>query len=133
MGYSTKQRNILLDYLKNNKNRELSISQIYDGVKDFDIGESTVYRQMSRLISDGEVKRVSGNDGKNVVYRYIDKSSGCDAHFHLKCEKCGTIIHLKCDKILPIAEHIEDDHGFSVNMAKSEILGICKTCKENAV
>lgn len=129
--YNSKGRNTLLDFLKNNKKSEILISEIVEVLKAEGVGESTVYRQVSKLCDEGILGRVSGKDGKSVLYRFIDKESGCHNHFHLKCTNCGNITHLHCDHTGDFRNHIENQHGFSVDFGHTIIYGVCKDCKES--
>lgn len=127
--YNSKGRNTLLEFFKSHPHSEISIGKIVDELKLKGVGESTVYRQVAGLCDEGILGRVNGNDGKSVLYRFIDKSNGCDSHFHLKCTNCGNITHLHCDKTGSFKTHIEAHHGFSVDFGHTVIYGICKNCK----
>ncbi|WP_295072969.1 hypothetical protein [uncultured Fibrobacter sp.] len=32
------------------------------------------------------------------------------SHFHLKCEKCGTLIHLECHDLEQLSSHLMAEH-----------------------
>lgn len=127
--YNTKQKTILINFLKNNTNRQFSINEIAKGVENSGIGKSTVYRQMSNLLEEGIVRRYRGQ-GKTVVYQYADKDMGCHKHFHLKCSDCGKIIHLDCHHIMNLMGHITEEHGFSIDMANTVLYGRCNGCRK---
>ena len=126
--YNTKQKQILIDFLKANKNRHLSIAQIADGVQNCGIGKSTVYRRISELCAEGELRRFRGNDGKSVVYQYMDAPLDCKNHFHLKCTECGNLQHLDCESVMELNRHIKEQHGFFVDMGTTVIYGLCRSC-----
>jgi Fur family ferric uptake transcriptional regulator len=63
-----------------------------------------------------------------ACYQYIDESGGCREHFHLKCEKCGTLIHLECAVLNDTADHVRREHRFEINPFKTVFYGICKNC-----
>lgn len=125
--YNTKQKTILINYLKNYRDKQLSINEISEGVKDLGIGQSTVYRQISNLCKDGEIKRFRA-EGKSVVYQYVGKDSHCHEHFHLKCSDCGKLIHLDCHEIMHLKGHIMQEHGFNIDIADSILYGKCEVC-----
>ena len=92
--YKTKQKTQLLDFFKNNTSKQFSINEIINEVcKNEGSGKSTVYRQIAKLVNDGEVLRLYGDDAKSVVYQYTGEGTKCDEHFHLKCTDCGRLIH----------------------------------------
>ena len=130
--YNSKGRNSLLEFFKNSNTSETAISEIVVALKAQGVGESTVYRQVAKLCDEGVLGRVSGKNGKSVLYRFIDKAGGCDSHFHLKCTNCGNITHLHCDHTGDFKSHIEYHHGFSVDFGHTVIYGICKDCKARA-
>ena len=94
------------------------------------IGKSTVYRQLSRLCAEGRLRRFEdvAPDGSAVhVYQYLP-SEGCEAHFHLKCLRCGRVSHLECGQTDVLLAHIRAAHGFSVDCGSSIMYGLCDRC-----
>ena len=45
------------------------------------------------------------------------------------CVKCGKILHLDCEFMKEISEHIQKDHGFSLQCKNSILYGICRECQ----
>ena len=126
--YNTKQKQILINFLKNNKNRHLSVAEIAEGVKLCGVGKSTVYRKITELCDTGELRRFRGYDGKSVVYQYMDSGKDCKNHFHLKCTGCGKLQHLDCESVMVLNSHIKEQHGFFVDMGTTVIYGLCSSC-----
>ena len=60
-GYKTKQRQILLDYMRALSGRHVAINDIAAHFADLgeEIGTSTIYRQLNRLVAEGSVKNTS--------------------------------------------------------------------------
>ena len=127
--YKTKQKSKLIDFLKENKSSQLSVNDIIDGVCTDGAGKSTVYRQITKLVDDGTLLRLSGGDGKSVVYQYMGEGTRCNEHFHLKCTACGTLFHLDCEHLEEIAEHINKEHNFLTDMKKTVFYGLCADCQ----
>ena len=46
-----------------------------------------------------------------------------------ECVKCGKILHLDCEFMKEISEHIQKDHGFSLQCKNSILYGICRECQ----
>ena len=123
MSYNTKQKDIILNYLIKNKDKCLTINQIYDYLKnDNQIGLTTVYRFLNKLEKDNLIKKYT--DKKEATYQYIDNEE-CKKHIHLKCIKCNKIIHLDCNEANHLSKHIKEEHNFNID---STIFGICKEC-----
>ena len=126
--YSTKQRDAILSFLKEN-NAHVSASDIVFHLKEqgYKISTATVYRTLDKLVSDGVVRKMMVGDGSGACYQYLD-GDGCAEHFHLKCIKCGKLIHLSCEFLHSLEEHIFEDHGFTVSSGRTVIYGTCAEC-----
>lgn len=126
--YQTKQRLRLISFLEDNKDRQLSASEIAFGVSENGKGKSTVFRQIKSLCEEGILQRFRGEDGKSVLYQY--GGGNCHSHFHLKCINCEKIIHLDCEHIDHLKSHINSEHGFFIDPSKTVLYGVCSTCRE---
>jgi len=127
MSYNTKQKQIILDYLKDNKDKCLTINQIYDNLHDNHIGLTTIYRFLNKLYDEGKINKFL-SENKEASYQYLIDDN-CMKHIHLKCINCGKIIHLDCHIINDFKDHINLEHGFSIDNSKTSIYGLCKECK----
>ena len=127
--YNTKQHSALIDFIESNSDKTFSVKDITDTICiAHNIGKSTVYRLVSKLVDDGLLQRMNGNDGKSVVYRYTSDKNKCNCHFHLKCESCGKFEHLDCDIFAQVRSHISSHHGFDIDTKKTVIYGLCSEC-----
>ncbi|MFV0556769.1 MAG: Fur family transcriptional regulator [Lactovum sp.] len=128
--YTTKQGRILLDYIASIQGEHVTVEQIsqYFESQEKQVGLTTIYRQLDKLVKNGQVRKyiIAGN--ASTFYEYI--ADPHEAHSHYKCENCGEIIHLKCDSLEDLSEHLLAHHGFQVNQAKTVFYGSCKSCLE---
>ena len=131
--YKTKQKQILINFLKENTDKHFSIKEITDAVSNKNVGKSTIYRLIDKMTDDGSIRRFRGNNGKSVLYQYIGNYSECNSHFHLKCTKCGILIHLNCEHITSLNQHINKHHQFDIDTGKTILYGTCSACKESGV
>ena len=124
-GYRTRQREMILDYLKENGERHLTAEEILAHCR---IGKSTVYRHLEKLAEEGVVRKyhLSGEGGASWQYAAPD---GFDGHFHLKCVGCAALVHLKCETMAGVSAHIEREHGFLVDHTKTVLYGLCPACR----
>ena len=124
MTYNTKQKDIILNYLIDNKDKCLTSNEIYEYLKkDNKIGLTTIYRFLNKLESECLIKKYT--DKKEATYQYINNDE-CKNHIHLKCIKCNSIIHLECDEANHLTKHIRDEHNFDID---STIFGVCRECQ----
>ncbi len=131
--YNTKQRDLILGYLKSNSHRCLSAEEIIGGISTPEkrASKATVYRCLELFTKDGTASRFIGSHGQGAVYRY---NGGHSEHFHLKCTSCGGTVCVDCGFINRMQEHFYDHHGFAVSKTQTVIYGLCKRCsaKEGA-
>ncbi len=128
MGYKTEQRSAVIEFLKQNRDRHFTVSEIADSVKSMGAGKSTVYRHISNLYEAGVIRRFETGNSKKFVYQYADTHDDCDNHYHLKCAKCGRLIHMDCAKLSEVAEHIKSEHNFILGNGRAILYGKCVRC-----
>lgn len=127
MGYQTKQKQLLLQFLTEHKGEQLSIEEIA-GMMESAMGKSTLYRLMNRLTEQGTVMRFRGNDQKAIRYQLVNRDKGCDGHFHAQCTSCGTLFHLHCDFMKDLGSHMGHHHQFQIDPAQTILYGTCDHC-----
>ena len=128
--YKTKQKKQLAEFFKNNTSKQLSVNEIVMGVCPNGTGKSTVYRLISKMVEDGLLIRLRGDDGKSILYQYAGEGTGCAEHFHLKCTECGKLIHLDCDLFDKVGNHIKEEHQFIIDTKKTVLYGLCTDCNK---
>ena len=91
--YKTRQRALILQFLSDNRERHLSVDEVFDYLRaqQSPVGKSTVYRCLDRLVSQGRARRYFLGDGARACYQYVDGQGACREHFHLKCIGCGQL------------------------------------------
>ncbi|MBR1654121.1 MAG: transcriptional repressor [Clostridia bacterium] len=129
--YNTKQRERILEYLKENKDSNITADEIINYFKSTNdkIGKATVYRYLNNLVKENIVKKYMVENRNCSCYQYIEEQN-CDSHYHLKCEKCNKIIHLECDEFKGVENHIAKEHDFELDSVKTVLYGICKECSK---
>ena len=130
--YRTKQREIILDYLKKCQDGHVTIDEVTDHLKNEGnrVGRTTIYRYMEKLADEGFLRKYYIEEGVGACYQYQGNSeSACRSHFHLKCVKCGRLFHVSCDFLQQIEEHLYEHHHFLVDNSKTVLYGICEDCQ----
>ncbi len=133
-GYSTKLYNIIIDYLKDNRERAVTAANVYDYIHTINerANKTTVYRNLDRLVSEEKLLKYVTDDGKMASYIFREPDSGCGEHLHLQCSQCGRVVHLDCGYMDEIIRHISTKHGFDLRCASSILYGHCKECAEKS-
>lgn len=128
--YKTRQRSQVLECLMQNSEKHMTADEILAQLRNMniEIGKSTVYRTLERLIEEKKVRKYLSDEGQSACYQYIDENGSCTRHFHLKCTRCGKLIHLECGRLTEIERHVYEHHRFSVDNTKTVLYGVCEDC-----
>lgn len=124
----SKQRNLILDILKNSKSHPTA-EEIFEIAKEElpNISLGTVYRNLDVLVSEKIIIKIPNNTKKDR-FDYIHKN-----HSHAVCDNCGKIYDfntsLDLDKLK--AEVLKQT---KLEADSNEILitGICKECQDRS-
>lgn len=129
-GYKTKNRQLILDYLRANKNRTVRAADIakYMETQGCAVNKTTIYRYLDKLEADALVLKYVADKGESAGYQFVDKNAKCQEHLHLQCASCGKIIHLDCGFMDEFSEHIRKHHGFVIECKNSILYGTCEEC-----
>lgn len=94
------------------------------------IGQSTVYRQLERLVDEGIVNKYIIDGNSPACFEYVDREGECrhETCFHCKCEKCGRLIHLHCEDLEGLGDHLLSHHQFRLDTSRTVFYGICEAC-----
>ena len=131
-GYKTKQRQAILDYLMENKDKHVTAASISEHLEKEGarVGTTTIYRHLDKLLEQGLVRKYMIDGTTSSCFQYADQQGKCKEHFHLKCGKCGKLIHMNCSHFEELYEHILEDHGFEIDFFRTVFYGICRDCKK---
>ena len=134
MKYQTGKKEQVIDLLRNNSNKSLSLAEICEKILPDGHGRSTVYRLVSSLVECGTLRRLGDGKTRHVTYQYVGDEH-CKHHLHLKCKECGRLIHLDEGVSDGIRDALVRIGGFEIDEGEM-LLGKCTTClyvkQENA-
>ena len=127
--YAT-QRKIILEELLDAEGH-LKAEEIYNKVKDRNIGIATVYRTLETFTDLGIIKEIN-IDGVSYYEQKIYSKK--PLHIHFKCIKCNSIIDID-DKDLAIEylnlnKKIEENNKIQIFDSDILLSGICEKCLE---
>ena len=130
--YKTKQREDIIAYLSSTGGHHFTAADVCRHFQEQGrpIGTATVYRQLEKLIDEGQVKKYTLNDGGCACFEFIDPERDCcrPVCYHLKCEICGRLIHMECREITELEQHLLAHHGFRIEPTRTVFFGICEDC-----
>ena len=131
--YKTKQQDLILECLKKQKLRFLTVSQFMDCLREKGVvvGLTTVYRVLERMVDDGKMMKLPMEDGTKVRYCFAGEEDW-DKLGKLVCMGCGRLIPLECSKMADFLEHIYKEHGFELDQKHTILYGYCECCKNKS-
>ena len=131
--YQTKSRNLILEYMVSQKDRQVSAADVYKFLVEqkYQINRATVYRNLDKMLQEGILLQYRYRDQNCAMYQYVEKAEHCEKHLHLKCRNCGKVIHLECDFMDEISKHLMEHHGFEIDCKESAIVGLCEACRKD--
>jgi len=124
MNYNTKQRQILLDTFKNNKNKSFNAKDLLLLLSN-DLSKATLYRELDSLEKENIINKYFNQVNNSFEYQYNNIEEHCNSHLHMKCLTCGRVIHLHG---LLNKEITNNEISFKVDFTHSLIMGTCKEC-----
>ncbi|MDX9800586.1 MAG: transcriptional repressor [Spirochaetia bacterium] len=90
-------------------------------IKNLSLG--TVYRNLNILVDQGLAKRLDFGS----TYDHYD--AVVDNHYHLICEKCGSIIDLEMEPDENLVKAASEKTSFKISDHRVEFFGLCKKCQ----
>ncbi len=127
MAYKTEAREKILSFLSNNRDKSFTAKELLLKLENEGGKKSTIFRQLSSLSENGEIKRMTSDIGREVRYQYLGTKL-CAEHLHLKCKGCGVLLHLDNELSRLFGDKLMENKGFSLD-SKSLIMGICGKCR----
>lgn len=131
-GYRTKNRDMMLAYMKEHKDRTLYVSDIHAYMKEqgVNVNVTTIYRFLDKLQEEHRVLKYATEKGERAGFQYVDEGNSCREHLHVKCSECGRVIHLDCGFMDEIRKHLEKHHHFELECSGSSLFGLCEECRK---
>jgi Fur family ferric uptake transcriptional regulator len=126
--YKTEQRSLLMEFLRQNPDRQFSAREIAGRLPALAISLSAVYRNLSALEAAGLIARFTREGSREIYYQYT-QAEECRNCIHMICTKCGKTFHVASK----IADRLQTDvrlsAGFQVDRSKTILYGLCRDCR----
>ncbi len=123
----TSQRRKILEILIENRDKHLSVEDIYNVSKKQgkSVAIPTIYRTMDILQKSGIVIKNDFGDGIAKYELYVKEK---ETIHYLICKRCGKIIEVT--GLLPdnLNSHLLEEHGFQAIDTSLKIYGYCDDC-----
>ena len=125
MSNYSKQREVILDVIKNNRIHPTA-EEIYNLVVNEEpkISKSTVYRNINILVEQGVIQKITMATGPDR-YDYLHEE-----HYHAICEVCGEVFDFCYDfEKEKIIKSIKQQTNINIDVNSITVNGICEKCK----
>ena len=123
MRRNTIQRQLILDTVRGQKSHptaEVAYQLIRERYSDISLG--TVYRNLSVLVEDGQIRRIS-------VPQAADRFEGTLLpHYHIHCRRCGVFSDLDLDYLEHLNRSVCQKTGFLIEGHDIVFDGLCPGC-----
>lgn len=132
---NTKQKQIIVEFLKKNLDKHLTADEIVEKLKfnDLKVSKATVYRFLNCLNEEGTIRKYLLADGLSNCYQYVEDSEGCNKHYHLICEVCGKVNHFETKQMNKLQEDILQNNNFKIDLNRVVFYGRCKACMQREI
>ena len=126
MKYS-RQREAIKEYLMERRDHPTA-EMVYRDVREANpkISLGTVYRNLSLLVSLGEIQKICCGDG---VERY---DANVSPHYHYHCTCCGRVMDVPPEQAPPSPIRLREDFPEEVEGCTVLFHGTCRDCKEKS-
>jgi Fur family ferric uptake transcriptional regulator len=88
------------------------------------VHRATVYRTLESLVGAGLVTHTHLGHG-TAVYHLTSSP-----HAHCQCQRCGAVVDVPSDALGALGRKLLTDHGFTLDIGHSALLGLCANCAE---
>ena len=129
--YKTKQRERILEYIKNAGDC-VTAEEIIRGLSltGDTVSKPTVYRTLDHFVKSGIITRFVSEKGESSSYRLgTDRHS---EHFHIKCTECKKTVCVDCGFIHNLENHFLSHHGFTLSPNQTVFYGVCADCRSES-
>jgi Fur family transcriptional regulator, ferric uptake regulator len=122
----TSQRKTLVEVLRGHRGH-VTATELIARCRELDptTTPSTVYRTLDVLEDLGLVRHGHGPDGREE-YHVLPQG----LHGHLYCSGCGKTWEIRQETGRAIAEALERDLGFAVDLSHVTVSGLCEHCRD---
>ena len=128
--YQTKQRAMLLEYLRKNAQKEFTPEELAAAMSDVygaaAPGKSTVYRLIEKLEKEILVRRFERSDARGNLFQ-LAACGNCN-RFHLKCTGCGKLIHMDSSAGEQLLREVQSKDHFHIDERQTVLYGTCAEC-----
>ena len=130
-GYQTQQRGLLIAFFESHQDEAFTIDGIAGRMR-ADMGaaapsRSTIYRTVADLERENMLQRTYMADQRRSTYKYRG-AEACEAHLHVRCEKCNALMHLDEDVSDRIAALLRSNAHVALDIKNSTLLCRCEKC-----
>lgn len=127
--YQTEQRKKLISLFEKSPHKTLSAQDIATALENQDISISAIYRNLSEMVNEELLCKISGKNRSGSLYQYVDPHH-CAGIIHLKCDSCEATYHLDRNISQMVMGIANDTFAFHINGSAAFLYGKCAKCSQ---
>lgn len=105
-----------------------SAAELWGALRERGASVATVYRTLELLAEAGLVRRCNLAGTSGAIY---ESHLGRRRHGHLVCRSCGRVIEFRSRDLEEELRRIAAAHGFCLEEAVIQGIGLCRECRES--
>lgn len=128
----TRQRRLLVSIIQDSP-RHLDANTLLEIAKrqDSNINLATIYRTLALLKNGGLIDELDLMHLEGEKHYYEARTSS--DHCHIACFGCGAIMEYASPLFEKLKKEIAADSGFQIRVARLELGGLCKQCRQSPI
>ncbi len=126
--YMTEQRKLLMSFLEQHHDKQMSVKDIAEALSDKKISVSALYRNLTFLEKAGHISRTLKSGSRESYYQYV-KAEVCKNSIHITCTGCGKTFHMNTVAAESMINAVKATDGFEISRLKTVLYGTCKECR----
>lgn len=121
---NTIQKDFVLQTVRSLKSH-VTAEQVYETIiqNHPSVGKGTVYRNLSILAEEGQIKKIEIPDGADCYDFNLEK------HYHVRCVKCNKVFDVDLEAIDDLSKKIRDKQGMMFLDYDILFKGVCSECQ----
>ncbi len=116
-----------MDYLTQHPDESLSALQIATDLAHQGISASAVYRNLSVLEEENQLRRLGVNDNGEICYQYIG-AEHCRDSLHFSCIKCKRTVHIRNETADQLLALVAGRDRCFISKEQTVLYGLCEEC-----
>ncbi|MGA9102836.1 Fur family transcriptional regulator [Aeromicrobium sp.] len=99
------------------------------------VHRTTIYRALATLGEIGLIAHTHVAGSATIYHLTADSDTGDHHeldHAHVQCSVCGSLFNVEDQLLAPLADDLDREMGFRLDVHHAALLGVCAECRKSA-